>query len=959
VVARMIAESFRSLSLLAPGARRRRAGDGARRKLSRRGVASILAMMFLVMFGSLSVAMAIASQGNLRTAETHLHVVKAMSAAETGLAIAQQQFASAVSRFVVSKGVVDAGFGNRLWTGTTTSSDGTVTVLGARNGRIDSVVVRGVMDALVSAHSADQNLVLASGFPTAAGTFTPSGVDTAVYMPGNWVRTALIGLDTDMSVPGVKSGAYQITYAPLANGTDIRIIVTGYSSVGTSGSGYLYRGSSTDSAAKLVGRTIQTDVRIAKRPKQAMLSPSRIMIGKNVIVNGSLGARYTDVTRTNGDPIETKGDFDKLNNTLDAKLARFRAGCRQYDVDGDNRLRINHPTESQGLPGSTELTANGWPAGAFSDATHDGYVDEFDIFLNHYDTNHDGDVVLSTLLTAGTVNAGRTAEFTADDDLALLLDNAMPDRNRNGVYGFANAADNNRIVPLSAVLDPGDRALGWRDGVLNYKDQYAKIRGRLMFKTTASAWASARGGSYSDLLQGPIVPAAGDSATRFGATDDELPALDENSFAGAGDPLKAIASGSAFSTQVATNLGISASGLPTYTEAAANLTRPMYFRSDLADSYVVSKIGQHIWERMPFNSPSFADYYVRPRYQNMTFKNVQIPMGTNALFVNCTFIGVTYVRSYVANTHTNWSLYGQMNIPSGGTVPVYNTAALDKSDFLRYTTGNVTDGPSNYTSFPDPPVINGVTMTGANRNTKLYSNNIRFHDCLIVGSVVGDTPTAYTNIRNKLQFTGSTRFTTTNPNDSSPAANPSASDLTEITKSSLMMPNYSVDVGSFDAPTDSYVGGGAPPAQNVQLSGSIVAGVLDIRGNARVDGALFMTFAPVYGQGPMMQNGTAVGNPANFNCTLGYFGTTDGDGEAIDPSTLPIVNGNRCVGYDTDGDGLPDVDATQPQPSGSTPIPFYGYGRVEVNYNPTIPMPDGIPLPLSSVPLALTYREGK
>src|SRR6185369_13982811 len=167
-----------------------------------------------------------------------------------------------------------------------------------------------------------------------------------------------------------------------------------------------------------------------------------------------------------------------------------------------------------------------------------------------------------------------------------------------------------------------------------------------------------------------------------------------------------------------------------------------YFRSDLADSYVVSKIGQHIWERMPFNSPSFADFYVRPRYQNMTFKNVQIPMGTNALFVNCTFIGVTYVRSYADNTHTNWSLYGQMNIPSSGGAPVYNTAALDKSDFLRYTTGNVTDGPSNYTSFPDPPVINGVTMTGANRNTKLYSNNIRFHNCLIVGSIVGETPTA-------------------------------------------------------------------------------------------------------------------------------------------------------------------------------------------------------------------------
>ena len=41
-------------------------------------------------------------------------------------------------------------------------------------------------------------------------------------MPSNWVRTALIGLETDVTVSGAKASAYQITYAPLANGTDVR-----------------------------------------------------------------------------------------------------------------------------------------------------------------------------------------------------------------------------------------------------------------------------------------------------------------------------------------------------------------------------------------------------------------------------------------------------------------------------------------------------------------------------------------------------------------------------------------------------------------------------------------------------------------------------------------------------------------------------------------------------------------
>jgi hypothetical protein len=938
---------------------RGRRGVAASGALSRRGVASILAMMFLVMFGALSVAMAVASQGNLRTAETHLHIVKAMSAAETGMAIAQRQLADAVGRFVVNKGSVDQGFGLRLWAGTAGASDGGLAVTPAKNGRIDSLMVRGIADALVSAHSADGNLVLAAGFPTGSGTFSPSNVDTAVYQQNNWVRTALVGLDADMSVAGTKASAYQVTYAPLANGTDVRIIVTGYSSVGTSGSGYLYRGASTDSAARLVGRTIQQDVRISKHPKQAMLAPSRIMIGKNVIVNGSLGARYTDVVRTNGDPIQTKSDFDGLDPSLDAKLARFRLGCKQYDVDGDNRLRVNHPTESQGLPGGVEMLASGWAPGSFADATHDGYVDEFDIFLNHYDANHDGDVVLSSRLTAGTANAGRAAEFTADDDLAVLLDGANPDRNSNGVSGFVDPQDNNRIVTLSAPLDPNDRTLGWRDGVLNYKDQYAKVRGRLIFKTASTDWANARGGSYSDLLQGPIVPAAGDSATRFGAWLDELPAIDQINFSGAGSALQTLASGSAFNVQVTAQLPTHPADLTTYTEPAADPSRPMYFRSNLADAYVVSKVGQHIWEKMPFNSPSYVDIYYRPRYQNMTFKNVQIPMGTNALFVNCTFIGVTYVRSYVDNTHPNWSLYGQMTWDAASGAPIASTQPLDKSDFLEYTTGNSSDGPANYSSFPDPPVINGTIRTGAARSTKQYSNNIRFHDCLFVGSIVGDAPTAYTNVRNKLQFTGSTRFTTTNPNDASPAANPDAAALPEINKSSLLMPNYSVDVGSYGAPTDAYTGAGAPLGQNVLLHGSIVAGVMDIRGNTRVDGALFMTFAPTFGQGPLVQNGVGIGNPANFNCTIGYFGPGDGDGESIDPNTLPIVGGVRILGYDTDHDGIPDVDGSQPQPSGSTPIPFYGYGRVLINYDPTIAMPDGIPLPLTATPLAMTYREGK
>ena len=69
---------------------------------TRRGVASVLAMMFLVIFGSLAAAMAVVAQGNLRTADSGLRLSRAMSAAETGLTFATKRLASESSRFVVS-----------------------------------------------------------------------------------------------------------------------------------------------------------------------------------------------------------------------------------------------------------------------------------------------------------------------------------------------------------------------------------------------------------------------------------------------------------------------------------------------------------------------------------------------------------------------------------------------------------------------------------------------------------------------------------------------------------------------------------------------------------------------------------------------------------------------------------------------------------------------------------------
>ncbi len=753
----------------------------------------------------------------------------------------------------------------------------------------------------------------------------------------------------------------------------MRVIVTGYDF------GYQRSG-------QPITRTVMQDFRLVKRVNQAIISPSRIMIGKNVMISGDLGARYTDVARPNGDPLIIRSDFYGLSPALDAKLDALYAAIETSDVDGDNRLRLNHPTEGPAIPSnSTDYNGDGAPDNAFSDATDDGFIDDFDVFIRHYDTNGDNRLTLSTALTEGTPAFGSAAEFTVDDDLALLIDSANPDRNRNGVSGFVDANSNGKWDAGEAFADwdaaqgvNRDQVLGYRDGYIDKRDRYAKVAGRLSFKTTSPSWSSAQG-AIAPKLRGPIRPSDSGAAQGYGLTDEELPDISPSIFDDSRTALQSAANGATFQAQVATNLGVSEGALAGYVENnPAGSTNPRYLRLDpdndldgRPDNWATA-----YYEKMPFNAPVASDWYYRPVYENMVFKDVVIPTGTNALFKNCTFVGVTFVRTETSNGHVLWSEYGKMTVASGDPRPVPATPRiiygddpgetnypsmlppsatppnqyvlmaaepLDKGDIPADQVG-ITTG---YSLLPDPLVLNGQRIT----DTRRLSNNLRFHDCLFVGSIVSDAPGNYTQTRNKLQFTGATRFVDkhpTSPDD--PALNPEADDRAEIAKSSMMLPQMSVDIGSFNS----------PPSQNVALKGAIIAGVLDVRGNASIDGALLLTYSPVYGEGPLQDaGGNPAGNPADFNASIGYFGPDDGDEESLDPTTLPIVGGVRIVGWDTNGDGMADVPATQAQPPGSTAVPFNGYGGITLRFNPLMTMPNGIRLPMQYVALESTYREGK
>lgn len=928
-------------------------------------------MMFLIMFGSLAAAMAIASKGNIITAATHMHVSRAQSAAETGLALGAQRLQQAAARFVVSGSSVDSTFGWALWTGDHTPL-GTVQVLPPATGRQDLGTPAGVMQALSEVHSQDQDILTTMGIttPTVGGAIPGVSSD---YQTTSWLFTPPIIVERAGS-SSAPSLAFQVTYAPLANGTDVRIIATGYDLA-------------YDRAGVPIQRTIMQDFRFRKGVKSAILSSNRVMIGKNVMVKGDVGTRYSNVGTNNGDPLLLRSDFAHLTPELDHKLSDFFAALASSDVDGDNRLRVSHPTEGAAIPSNnTDYNGDGQADSAFSDATGDGYVDELDIFINNFDRNGDHRVTLDASLTAGTPAAGLPNEFVdssgrpLDLDLALLIDSNNPDRNRNGVWGFVDANGNGRWDQGELMADVEtasgafrDQILGYRDGFIDRKDQYAKVSGGLKVQVSSSAWSAARG-ALSSKLQGPIVPPAGTAPASFSVSDAELPSVDATTFSASRTALQNAADGQSFDQQVATQLGVTVAQLATYSAARpADQNAPWYRRLDPnADATSMpANAGTAYYEKMPFNSPSYSDVYFRPVYYNMVFKDVQIPRGNNGLFINCTFVGVTYVRSYTDNTHILWGEYGRMSLSGNPPAPVLaspryiytgtnyptmlpSTAKPPNQNILMAVTpmdkadldSTQTTRPG-YSALPDPLIISGKRVT----DTKTLSNNLRFHDCLFVGSIVSDVPTAYTQLRNKIQFTGATRFTQKHPTQpDSTALNPEPSDMAEIRKSSMMLPNYSVDLGNFNS----------PPQQNIDLNGAVIAGVLDARGNVSIDGSLMLTFSPVYGQGPLRDAlGNPMGNPADFNTTIGYFGPTDGDAESLDPQNLPVVGGVKIVGWDVNGDGIADVAPDQPQPSGSTAVPFYGYGRITLRFNADATLPDGIMLPMQAVSLPATYREGK
>ena len=857
------------------------------RPARRRGVAAILAMMFLVIFASLAAAMAVVSQGNLRVADTNLKIGRSLAAAETGMNLMVRRLEQVANGdpfdLQTFPGIrTTAGLiqDEALATGTPFSTGGNAYALwGGDPAQPNTADERTtILGAMIAALRDDTHYETSPDNPDPEPRIVALGLDpfygrnikqlfipkirfgrnsptfevrmTPHPLPEDLQPSELLyddpyydripfgepttlaeeitkrELGLDFIVGNVDPDpAVDPVIGPL-DARFIRVTVTAIDDA------------NNPNAGSSVARSISRDFRIDKRIPYAILSNSRLMLGRNVSVRGNVASRFTDPGKLNGHPVQVESDFRDLLPTLDSDLAAFFdvVGDPSVDGDGDNRLNIENTVEAAAVPGGSAADA---------DVDLDGYVTEFDYVLSNFRT-------------------GENTFITKTEFVDKVTSASRDELNAGQLFDLLDSAGDERRV-------------GFADGQLDADDLVSKIQGEVSslidqdeWQDGFDVWRDPDGpAAFKSGLQGTVDPGFGGNSLNLG--DRRLAVYDIDQTAFNTEVFAELALNNGNRLPSPSPLGSAVPAIPGGVTGVSATELPEYEGPDVSEA-----------AETPFDSQNPYDRYFRPVYRNMVFDDLFIPRGTNPRFDNCLFRGVTYIEIEKYNDDPEFNRAG-MQLPGA-------TFALPGKKFPNLDI-NVGAGPN----------------AGTHDNTKPLGNNVHFHDCVFQGSIAsgtdtGEQPEAYTHVRHKATFTGLTRF------DHEAETDPERRRFYE--RSSLLLPHMSVEVGSFRD--------GSSSSEVVELTGAIVAGVIDMRGQVSIRGTLISTFEPVEGVAPVEE-----GNTPNFNVTLGFFSQGSGD--------LESGTGERSSN---------------------------GLGQIRIVYDPSLALPDGIDSPIELRPLQGTYFEG-
>jgi hypothetical protein len=108
--------------------------------------------------------------------------------------------------------------------------------------------------------------------------------------------------------------------------------------------------------------------------------------------------------------------------------------------------------------------------------------------------------------------------------------------------------------------------------------------------------------------------------------------------------------------------------------------------------------------------------------------------------------------------------------------------------------------------------FNGVLYIDCYKSASTYYNNVRFEDCTFNGTIITDVPQVFKWKQNCLYFTGSATF----------------DNQSGIEEATILAPHFNVNLGNTNP----------EQSDNNVLTGAIVGGIVDVRGNAQVNGTI-------------------------------------------------------------------------------------------------------------------------
>lgn len=586
-----------------------------------RGAAAVMAMMFLTILATLSVAMFSLSSLSMAGASNLADADQARAAAESGLRWIIYRMQK-MPRPKTDKGIID-----------------------------QDLVDDTIWPALESAIITDLNTNLSA----------TNGRGVASYNSTQIISNP-IALDggTSRFVVKIDRLPRPASPDPLGNDYHLQITVTG----------------TTGSASRgVASRTVSMKLTIQKKINFAVVGKVPIQLGHNTLVEGPVAM----TTSGKYPPLLSLSDFTTLKPELTSKINAFHQYIEDHNLGYSGRIA---PT--------TSATAAG-----YTDANSDGMVDEYDLFLDEFDTNGDMRVSKTEFEKSSGVSYDANL-FAAMDSLGTPLTSNDPTRP------------------------------GLNDGYIDNTDLYAKISGSVQIASSEADWSNHLtngAGSIYDLVGGPVD--TGDPLqppVTFSADVSAMQDLTPSSF-----------NTKTFRDQTGTSNGASSHTTSTVKVNGVNVTWNTYTNYTLSAAMAN---GGTTNDHTPYGSTSWQATYARPVFKNMTFKNCRIPKGLNALFNNCQFQGVTYVDLQTNITTSS----GSTTTDSGSAMDWSKRALPNKPAFNANT------------------ALTSTSTYGSAYGNNLRFNDCTLNGPIAAGGTDGSSPSAYTHFANSWEFTGATQF---------------------------------------------------------------------------------------------------------------------------------------------------------------------------------------------------------